>query len=360
MTSSTVCVRLLWRDTVDGEWFATGLAATATLNRSGNFLIDADLPYLVQLTVRLAEGLGRLPEAWREKHAKRFLAAQNSDGGFAGRDDTSDLYYTGFAVRSLALLDRLDAERAELIAGYLRGCFGEQAHIVDLFSLVFASQLLESATGIDAMAGQPDDWRERVAGLIESLRRDDGGYAKSREGAASSTYYSFLSVLTLQLLNKQIPDADRLAEFVLSQRREDGGFVEIRPMRRSGVNPTAAAIGVLRTVSPAAIDAVADDTIDFLSEQQTDEGGLRANTKIPIADLLSTFTGLLTLADLGAAEEIDLPAVRRFVESVEQPGGGFLAAAWDEAVDVEYSFYGIASLGLLEALSKPADDRLRE
>ncbi|MEM9187429.1 MAG: prenyltransferase/squalene oxidase repeat-containing protein [Planctomycetota bacterium] len=312
--------------------------------------IDTPLPYLVALTIRLAEGLGRLPAPWRDAHAKRFLAALRPDGGFAGRDTVSDLYYTGFAVRSLALLDALDGPLAERIAGYLRGRFGEQAHVVDLFSLVFASQLVQSATGVDAMAEQPSDWRDRVAELIESLRRDDGGYAKSPEGAASSTYYSFLSVLTLELLERPIPSPDSLAEFILSQRREDGGFVEIRPMRRGGVNPTAAAVGVLRVVAPAAVETVADDVVDFLCDQQTDEGGFRANTKIPIADLLSTFTGLLTLADLDAAQEVDLAAVQRFARSVEQPGGGFLAAAWDEVVDVEYSFYGVATLGLLESL----------
>ncbi|MEM8866016.1 MAG: prenyltransferase/squalene oxidase repeat-containing protein [Planctomycetota bacterium] len=314
--------------------------------------IDAAPAYLVALTIRLAEGLGQLPVELRDRHAAPFLAAQQDDGGFAGRDGISDLYYTGFAVRALALLDRLDEPLATRVAAFLQTRLATHAHVVDLFSLVFASQLVEMATGVNAMANQPLDWRDRLAAMIESLRRDDGGYAKSPEGAASSTYYSFLSVLTLQLIERPIDQPERLAEFILSQRRDDGGFVEIRPMRRSGVNPTAAAIGVLRVVDPTGVDPIADDVIDFLCEQQTDEGGLRANTQIPIADLLSTFTGLLTLADLDAAAEVDLPAVRQFVSSVEQPDGGFIAAAWDEVVDVEYSFYGLASLGLLETVQR--------
>jgi geranylgeranyl transferase type-2 subunit beta len=83
---------------------------------------------------------------------------------------------------------------------------------------------------------------------------------------------------------------------------------------------------------------------------QTDEGGLRANTRIPIADLLSTFTGLLTLADLGAAAEIDLPAVRRFAQSLALEEGGFRGAEWDPAHDIEYTFYGLGTLGLLTKL----------
>jgi geranylgeranyl transferase type-2 subunit beta len=80
---------------------------------------------------------------------------------------------------------------------------------------------------------------------------------------------------------------------------------------------------------------------------QTDEGGLRANTRIPIADLLSSFTGMLTLQDLGGFEEIDLAAMKRFVDSLELESGGYHGAAWDPAHDVEYTFYGLGCRALL-------------
>jgi geranylgeranyl transferase type-2 subunit beta len=80
---------------------------------------------------------------------------------------------------------------------------------------------------------------------------------------------------------------------------------------------------------------------------QTDEGGLRANTRIPIADLLSTFTGLVTLQDLGGASQIDLAGVKRFTQSLAREEGGFRGAEWDPAHDIEYTFYGLGTLGLL-------------
>ncbi len=80
---------------------------------------------------------------------------------------------------------------------------------------------------------------------------------------------------------------------------------------------------------------------------QTDEGGLRANTRIPIADLLSTFTGLLTLEQIGAVNRIDVSAALRYVKSLENERGGFRGAAWDSVEDVEYTFYGLGSLALL-------------
>ena len=43
----------------------------------------------------------------------------------------------------------------------------------------------------------------------------------------------------------------------------------------------------------------------FLADLQTDEGGWQANTRIPLPDLLSTFTACVTLADLEHLSEID-------------------------------------------------------
>lgn len=302
--------------------------------------------YLENLTIRLATGLAALPEQQRARHAAFFAERQRDDGGWSGREGESDLYYTGFALRGMALLGVLDGEPAERAADYLRGCLAGQAQIIDFLSLIYGASLLELSAGIDVFDRSAAGWRESVAAALEEFRRDDGGYAKGPEGQASSTYHSFLVVLCQQLIAAPTPRPERLAEFILSQRREDGGFVEIRPMRRSGANPTAAAIGLL-TILGRVDDDVRDETTEFLLDMQTDEGGLRANTRIPIADLLSTFTGMLTLADLGGLAELDCAAVEAFACSLEQPSGGFFGAAWDEACDVEYSFYGLGVLGLL-------------
>ena len=109
---------------------------------------------------------------------------------------------------------------------------------------------------------------------------------------------------------------------------------------------TAAAVAALQILD-ALDDETGRRTAHFLAQMQTDEGGMRANTRIPIADLLSTFTGLLTLGDLGALEMIDDAAALRYARSLKQPSGGFFGAAWDEQADVEYTFYGIGACALL-------------
>ncbi len=310
------------------------------------FSLAIYMSYLEDLTLRLAAGIAELPEATRRRHGEYLLAAQRADGGFAGREGGSDLYYTGFGLRGLALLGHLYGEPAERAASFLRSRLGGQESIVDFFSLVYGAALLETSAGIDLFAQAGPAWRDNVARLVETFRRTDGGYAKGPEGNASSTYHTFLVLLVQELAARQPPEPERIVAFLASQAAEEGGFREIRASKRAGTNPTAAAIAALRILG-ALGDSHRDATIDFLTDMQTDEGGLRANTRIPIADLLSTFTGLLTLQDLGAFEEIDQAALARFVRSLEREEGGFHGAEWDPAHDVEYSFYGLGCLGLL-------------
>jgi geranylgeranyl transferase type-2 subunit beta len=301
--------------------------------------------YLESLTLRLASGLESLSDDARTCHADFLRTFQQIDGGFRGREGGSDLYYTGFALRGLALLGHLHGETADRAAAYLHAQLNRQIPMVDFLSLIYGAALLNVAAGIDVFASSTPGWQQNIAKALENFRRDDGGYAKTDEGAASSVYHTFLVVLSQQLIEQPIVEPRRVVDFVRSRHRDDGGFVEMPQMKRSGTNPTAAAIALLRILD-ALDDDTRDSTIDFLAEMQTDEGGLRANTRIPIADLLSTFTGCLTLADLGALDQVDVRAVRRYAEQLEQPEGGFLGAVWDHAADVEYTFYGLGTLAL--------------
>jgi geranylgeranyl transferase type-2 subunit beta len=307
--------------------------------------------YLEDLTLRLAAAAARLPEDLRLRQANWLRAMQNDDGGFSGREGPSDLYYTGFALRSLALLDALDDSMAERAARYLRGELEGRATIIDFLSLLYSALLLQTSAGVDVFADVHGEWPLRVAERLESLRREDGGYAKSDEGASSSTYHSFLVVLCRQLILQPTPEPEKLVAFIKGRQREDGGFVEIAAMKRSGTNPTSAALGLLRILD-ALDERTAENAGNYLADRQSSEGGLMANTRIAIADTLSTFTGLLSLADLECADWIDLAAVKRYVLSMEQPSGGFRGAELDPAVDVEYTFYALGGLALVEELMK--------
>jgi geranylgeranyl transferase type-2 subunit beta len=306
-------------------------------------------PYLPRLTLWLADGVSRLPTETRVRQAGYLRSMQNADGGFSGREGGSDLYYTGFALRGLAVLDALTPEISERAADYLRRSLTQQASVVDFFSLLYACLLVQVGGGPNVLADSPPDWPQRVAGMLESFRTADGGYAKTIGGVSGSTYHTFLVALCYQLLGRPVPRLAEVVRFVASRRREDGGYVEIAPMRRGGTNPTAAAIGLLQMAAdemPAAIEEARAGTIDFLAGMASEEGGLRANARAPLADLLSTFTAAWTLEQLGGLPRLDAQQVRHYAASLERLEGGFHGGLWDDGCDVEYTFYGLGTLAL--------------
>ncbi|MDG2207792.1 MAG: terpene cyclase/mutase family protein, partial [Pirellulales bacterium] len=293
-----------------------------------------------------AEGLGAIPDVARERHVKFLLDAQQADGGFAGREGLSDLYYTSFALRGLAIGGTLHDAVAEQAGDFLGGQMDRQLSVVDFLSFLYSQKLLQAAAGVDILANASSEWVRKVEQLFDTCRREDGGYARGPDNPRSSTYHTFLILICLELLDLPVPQPEGTIDFLQSQQREDGGFVEFAPMRRSGTNPTAAAVGALRILHALA-PTVAAASADFLAQMQTSEGGLRANTRIPIADLLSTFTGLLTLLELEEAGRIQLDPLAQFIAQLDNSRGGFIGALWDTDRDVEYTFYGMASLALL-------------
>src|SRR5205823_5525847 len=71
-----------------------------------------------------------------------------------------------------------------------------------------------------------------------------------------------------------------------------------------------------------------EGAVNFLAEMPSEEGGLRANTRIPVADLLSTFTGLWTLDQLGALGRVKGDEALSYARALEEEDGGFRAGVW--------------------------------
>jgi geranylgeranyl transferase type-2 subunit beta len=306
--------------------------------------------FLLDLPAQLAEGLEELDPERAARHVNLILSFQRPDGGFAGRLGGSDLYYTSFAVRGLALLKSLNDLRCQLVANYLKTVASKQRYsLIDLVSWFYSFITVQLFGSTPVFSGNAEDMVVELSESMETFRRPDGGYARTHEGASSSTYHTFLAVLCCEMLGKTVPDVDGIVRFLLSRRRDDGGFVEIGPMRRSGTNPTAAAAVLLDRFQAITSD-VRTGIADFLAKVKANEGGFRANTQTPISDLLSTFTGLLTVRNLGLAGGIDVEACRRYLNGLELDGGGFRGAAWDQETDPEYTFYGLGALALLKNL----------
>jgi geranylgeranyl transferase type-2 subunit beta len=305
--------------------------------------------FLLNLTGLLAAGLNDLDPERAARHVDLILSFQRPDGGFAGRSGGSDLYYTSFAVRGLALLNAMNDLRCRLVANYLKTAAAKQQYsLIDLVSWFYSFITVQLSGTTPPFVRDAAALSDELSAALEIFRRPDGGYARTHEGGASSTYHTFLAVLYYEMLGRTPPDADAIVRFLLSRRRDDGGFVEIGPMKRSGTNPTAAAAVLLKRFHVIENDLLRG-IADYLAKVKGDEGGFRANTQTPICDLLSTFTGLLTARHLGLGDSINAEACRRFLTQLELDQGGFRGAAWDRETDPEYTFYGLGTLALLNS-----------
>ena len=85
-------------------------------------------------------------------------------------------------------------EREGLCLGHVR------LSIIDLVSWLYTGLVVQMSGGDDPFADAAPDWVERITETLEGVRTNDGGYAKTTEGAAGSTYHSFLVALTYELL----------------------------------------------------------------------------------------------------------------------------------------------------------------
>ena len=123
-------------------------------------------------------------------------------------------------------------------------------------------------------------------------------------------------------------------------------------MEEGGTNPTSAAVACLlihKTLEPR----MAERAAAFIASMQRDDGGLAAHHTAPVSDLMSTYTGLLTLDKLDALGTVELGPVGGFVREMEATNGGFRATTCDDVVDLEYTYYGLGTLALLIALARP-------
>jgi geranylgeranyl transferase type-2 subunit beta len=309
------------------------------------------MPFLAEMSLRLAVGIETLDPNLRAAHTRFVTEAIRPDGGFAGRQGASDLYYTSFGLRCLVLLAVDESSWAERASRFLQSRLTPEPVGIDALSWILSAGLLEAVTGASPFEAAGFDRTATIRRWCEALRRPDGAYGKTPTAAVASTYQTFLATACLELLEEDEPkkDADLDAAdiaVILARQQAGGGFVEIPQVRAGGTNPTAAALSFLK-MQDALSDEVREKGVQFLASMQTGRGGFFANTQIPMPDLLSTFTALLTLDQLGALDRIDRDAAARFVRSLQRTEGGFLAGQGDMAPDVEYTFYGLGALSIL-------------
>jgi geranylgeranyl transferase type-2 subunit beta len=285
----------------------------------------------------------RAKPARRDELRAYYLAALDQNGGFRGRKGHGDLYYSAFALRGLFLLGMLDDEKLlpRVTDFLLRHEHRTDWLPPDILSWTLCRSLVHTVQGKNFLPEQTVSLLDRW----ESFRCCDGCFAASHKSVLSSTYTTFLATIFYELLGESERSRSISAKPILERQRLDGGYVELAPLRYSGTNPTAAAVGLLTLLDVPLPEK--QTTVEFLCRCQRSTGGFQAHAKIPISDLLSSFSALMALHDLNAVDRINRSALRNFVSSLRAPDGGFFGTLPDQQSDVEYTFYGMALEAML-------------
>ena len=264
-----------------------------------------------------------------------FLREQvNPDGGFRDRSGASDLYYTVFGLDALIALQ--EEPPAGTAARYLEE-FGDGAAL-DLVHLACLARAWATLRRLPSSAVI-----DRVLARVETFRGRDGGYATLPDAAIGSAYAAFLALGAYQDFERSLPSSGGVLASLAGLRAADGSYGN-HPGLASGVTPaTAAAVIVMRH-----LDARADrDAGMWLLDRCHARGGFFASAATPVPDLLSTATALHALSAL----HLPLAGLREpcldFVDSLWTNRGGFFGTWADDAVDCEYTYYGLLALGHL-------------
>ena len=243
-----------------------------------------------------------------------FLHAQfNEDGGARDRAGRSDLYYTVFALEGLIALRQ---EPPPVVRPYLER-FGDGDGL-DFVHLTCLARCW-AALGKGALS-------EDVSGPLA---------LKILQGGNDGVYHQFLKFGALEDLGASADDPAAVGAQVLELQSPDGSFV--------GTTPTTA--GAVTLLHHLGTD-VPRSAVEWLYARARPQGGFFPAPDSPVPDLLSTATALHALAaahaPLGALRDPMLD----FVDSL-WTGKGFCGSWADDAVDSEYTYYALLSLGHL-------------
>jgi geranylgeranyl transferase type-2 subunit beta len=348
--------------------------------------------YLNLLDDTLQSALRGASDAFVETQARFVTGCQQPDGGFCGRQGSSDAYYSDFALRCLNLLAPNHAawRRAE---DYVLAKSGRPRTVVECFSILNMQRMLHRhlrSTGVEGRATGADggatgtasarnggaslalpvqreqratdaessitgnlsadvDWT-RNANLLHSVLTKHllptGGLVRSPGERQVSAYQTFLGALCFSLLDIPMPNRQAAIQSIRSLQRADGGFAESDGQAESQTNATAAAVAFLTMYDAMGPDA-AESVAPFFAAMQSADGGLRAHSAVLQGDLLSTFTGVVSLKALDRLGILDTAGAARFLQASALASGGFVACEGDLEADVEYTYYGLGVFALL-------------
>lgn len=273
---------------------------------------------------------------------------RHDDGGFVDRAGRSDLYYTVFGLDCLLAL-RMDPDWNRTERFLLTFGDGQQLDFVHLCCLARGWSVLSH---VSAAVMVPPRLRETVRDRLAIHRTQDGGFHPVPGSAHGTAYGAFLAVGAYQDVKEELPESHRLVEALHWLRTSDGAWTNEHPtggaapanrLSVGSTNATAAAVAVLRELRAPVDPGVGR----WLLDRVHSSGGFLAMPQAPIPDLLSTATALHALAALDVSSDGIQERCIDYIDTLWTNEGSFHGNWTDDALDTEYTFYGLLALGHL-------------
>lgn len=263
------------------------------------------------------------------------LARQCPDGGFRGRSEESDLYYTGFAIDALTAL-QVPLPEASLVP-YLRAFGdGESLDFVHLCCLARAWSAMTSEA-IDPSI------LSAIFSRIEGFRAEEGGYSQDVGSALGSAYGCLLAYGGYADHGRKPEDVEGIGRCLNSLVKPEGSWANDTKITMGNSLATGAAITISRNLR----FPIPSATKDWLINCFYLRGGFLPFQGAPMPDLLSTAVTLHALDGM----QVDLTPFKEpcldFVDSLWNAEGGFHGYWADDELDIEYTYYGLLALGHL-------------
>lgn len=268
--------------------------------------------------------------------ASFFQSQWHPEGGFCDRDGNQDLYYSTFGIAGYLAL-RLPLPHVQL-AEYLR----TQDHRIEELSLIDLSCLARCWAFVPKDLW-PEHLETRVIRRMQAFRSSDGGFFTELEETHGSLYGCYVALGIAQDMNHDLGPPEPMLNCIRSRLATDGGYSN-SPELPFGLTPTtAAAASLFRHLGTE--EGLA--TRDWLLSQMHRDGGFCVGPGIDMPDLLSTATALHALSSI----HFDLQPIAEksldYLDTLWTARGGFFGTWEDDTLDIEYTYYGLLSLGHL-------------
>ena len=282
----------------------------------------------------IRNALNLLDEQGREDVLKFLISQQNPDGGFQDRGGQSDLYYSLFGGLMLRAAERETEDRRLKTEDLLPEREAVEGAILKLKQFITRQSNSEVPGFIEkcCLALLQKEFKTGRNSQLKALISLGKSFWKERH-SINISYRSFVLFLTLDAV---LP-LRRILKFGAKSM-----------LRRTTIDQHSPCSEVAaRVFLQKMLNQDGSEDQELLKSFACETGGFKAFAHLNNADMLSTAVALFALNYSGCDLRLLKPVCLDFIGQ-NFSEGAFLSGDGDLTTDVEYTFYGLLALGVLQ------------